>query len=190
MGALRYAAEVYRIGRFEVQAFSRSGVQAVLNEYDLVCCDLDERHFLREVLPDQTVDIFVCSAFPAVVWLGKETFATEFCGDLFVAGELLAVIKRDGFDDLVFEQTQYLDGNLVGKQYVGDGSIDPDNRRYESEFRPPQAVGRYPRDCGFCHVNPCCHAVCDVSSVLAADVCIMCRRLACRPRHADRSSRD
>ena len=112
---LRHVAEVYRIGWFIVQAFSWSGIQAVLNKGDLDCCDLCERHFLREVLTNQTVGVFVCSTFPTVVRLGEETLATECCGNLFVAGELLAVVECDGFYDLAFEQTQDFGGDIVGK---------------------------------------------------------------------------
>ncbi len=52
-------AEVYHIGRLEAQTFSWPGVEAVLNHRDLIRCDLGKRHFLREVLPDQAIGVFV-----------------------------------------------------------------------------------------------------------------------------------
>ena len=105
MSPLRHEAEVYHIGRLKAQTFSWPGVQAVLNQGDLIRCDLGKRHFLREVLPDQAVSVFVESAFPTVIRRGEVTFTAEFCGDPLVVGELLAVIKREGLDDFVFEQT-------------------------------------------------------------------------------------
>jgi hypothetical protein len=50
-----------------------------------------------------------------VVRLSKEALATERGGDLFVAGELLAVVERDSLDDLVLEQTQDFGSDLVSK---------------------------------------------------------------------------
>ena len=105
MGPLRHEAEVYHIGRLEAQTFSWPVIQSVLDQRDLIRCDLGKRHFLREVLPDQAVSVFVESAFPTVIRLGEVTFTAEFCGDPLVVDELLAVIKREGLDDFVFEQT-------------------------------------------------------------------------------------
>ena len=48
-----------------------------------------------------------------MVRLGEEALTAEFCGDLFVAGELLAVIKRKGLNDLFFEQTQDLGSSVI-----------------------------------------------------------------------------
>jgi hypothetical protein len=103
MSLLRCEAEVYHIGRLETQTFSWPGVEAMLDPHDLVCCDLGERHFFREVLPDQAIGVFVESAFPTVIGFGKVALAAEFCSDSLVASELLAIVKRDGLDDLIFE---------------------------------------------------------------------------------------
>jgi len=59
LSPLRREAEVYPIGCLKAQTFSWPGVQAVLNQGDLVLCDPGKRPFLREVLPDQAVGIFV-----------------------------------------------------------------------------------------------------------------------------------
>ena len=59
LSPLRREAEVYPIGCLKAQTFSWPGVEAVLNQGDLILCDLGKRHFLREVLPDQAVGIFV-----------------------------------------------------------------------------------------------------------------------------------
>ena len=52
-------AEVYPIGCLEAQTFSWPGVQAVLDQRDLIRCDLGKGHFLREVLPDQAIGVFI-----------------------------------------------------------------------------------------------------------------------------------
>ena len=105
LSPLRREAEVYPIGCLKAQTFSWPGVEAVLNPGDLIRCDLGKRHFLREVLPDQAVGIFVESAFPAVVGFGKVALTAQFCGDSLVVGKLFSVIKGNGLNDFVFEQT-------------------------------------------------------------------------------------
>ena len=101
MSALRREAEVYHIGWFEAETFSRPGVQPVLHQRDLVSRDVGERRLLRKVLPNQAVDVLVCSALPTVVRLGEVTRAAELRGDLFMARKLLAVVERDRLDGLV-----------------------------------------------------------------------------------------
>ena len=103
MSPLCREAEVYPIGWLEAQTFSWPGIEAVLEQRDLIRFDLGKRHFLWEVLPDQAVGVFVESAFPTVIGFGKVALTAEFCCDSLVAGELLAVIKGEGLDDFVFE---------------------------------------------------------------------------------------
>ena len=59
MSPLRREAEVYSIGCLEAQTFSWPGVQAVLDQRDLIRGDPGKGHFLREVSSDQPVGILV-----------------------------------------------------------------------------------------------------------------------------------
>ena len=115
MDTLRRVAKVYHIWWFEAETFSWSCIQPILRECNLIRCDIGKRCFLWEVLTNQAIGVFICPTFPTMVRLGEETTTTKLCGDLFVAGELLAVVERDRLDNRVVEQTQYLIGNLVGK---------------------------------------------------------------------------
>ena len=79
MGPLRREAEVYHIGWLKAQTFSWPGVQAVLNQGDLVRCDLGKRHFLRKVLPDRAVSVFVESTFPRTAGMGEIDVGVSTC---------------------------------------------------------------------------------------------------------------
>jgi len=50
-----------------------------------------------------------------VIGFGEVALAVEFCGDPLVAGELLAIIKREGLDDFVFEHTQDIARHFAGR---------------------------------------------------------------------------
>ena len=66
-----------------------------------------------------------------MVGLCEEAIAAEFCGDLFMAGELFAVVECDCLDNFIFKQIQYFIGDLVGLDAT-EGTLPPPKWRNQA----------------------------------------------------------
>src|SRR5680860_610601 len=76
--------------------FSRSVVQNIFRPFDGLFFYVVKVGPFREILPDQSVQVLVGAPFPTMVGPGKVKVDPQALGDLFVVGELLAVIAGHG----------------------------------------------------------------------------------------------
>src|SRR5680860_24144 len=76
--------------------FSRSVVQNIFRPFDGFFFYVVKVGPFREILPDQPVQVLVGAPFPTMVGPGKVKVDPQALGDLFVVGELLAVIAGHG----------------------------------------------------------------------------------------------
>ena len=74
--------------------FGGDGVAVALGERAEVCA-------FGEVLADQSVGVFVCAAFPGLVWMGEVDGRMEVRLQVFIHVEFRAVVGSDGEDVLV-----------------------------------------------------------------------------------------
>src|SRR5680860_82243 len=77
-------------------SFSGSVVQNVFRPFDGLFFYLVKVTPFREILPDQSVQVLVRAPFPTMVGPGKVKIYPQGLGDLFVVGELLAVVAGHG----------------------------------------------------------------------------------------------
>src|SRR5680860_78955 len=80
-------------------SFSGSVVQNVFRPFDGLFFYLVKVTPFREILPDQSVQVLVRAPFPTMVGPGKVKIYPQGLGDLFVVGELLAVVAGHGAYD-------------------------------------------------------------------------------------------
>lgn len=78
----------------ESEAFSGPMIQSVHGKQDIFLGDGVEAHLLRKELPNQAIHVFVGAALPGRIGMGKEEVGVELLGNLFMLGELLAVVRR------------------------------------------------------------------------------------------------
>jgi hypothetical protein len=75
------------------EAFSRTVIEAVHRESDLVRRNGIEAHLLREELANQAVHVLVRAAFPGSIGMSEEEVCVESCSDTLML-ELRAVVSR------------------------------------------------------------------------------------------------
>ena len=68
-------------GCFESQSFSWSVIQSVLNHSNFLISDRGHGSFLRDVLPQQPVEVFIAASLPACKWSGKVSRALKLCNE-------------------------------------------------------------------------------------------------------------
>jgi hypothetical protein len=112
---------------FEAEAFSRSVIEAVHSEGDVLGSDGVETHFLREELADKAVHVLVGATLPRGIGMSEEEVGIKFVGNSFVLGELLAIVGRQGLDAgrKRLEQTDhgFRDGLCGLERHVGDQAV-------------------------------------------------------------------
>ena len=113
--------------------------------------DLTKVHPFWEVLADKSVRIFVQSAFPRVVWLGKITPAIETFIDQFVRRKFPPVVIRDRLHPLLMGGQQphdflfYFNRNLLFYMaYKRVLALAFDQRHQESTVVNPAHEVRFP----------------------------------------------
>ena len=89
-------------------------VQFALNFFEELLRDVRKVGTLGNVLTDESVGILVGSAFPRVVWPGKEESHACSPGDSLVLGELQAVVGSDGLHEVILLETFEDADDLVG----------------------------------------------------------------------------
>ena len=82
------------MGSFVAEAFSRSVIEAVRHEGDVLDGDVIEGHLLWKELADEAVHVFVGATFPGGVGVGKVEVGAQLFGDALVLGELFAIVSR------------------------------------------------------------------------------------------------
>lgn len=85
------------MGFFVVEAFSRSVIEAVRHEADVLVSDAIESHFLWKELANEAIHVFVSSPLPGGVEMGEIEVGTQLFSDVLVLAELFAVVSRQGF---------------------------------------------------------------------------------------------
>ena len=80
-------------GCFESQSFSWSVIQSVLNHSNFLISDRGHGSFLRDVLPQQPVEVFIAASLPACKWSGKVSRALKLFINLAVSCKLFAIVK-------------------------------------------------------------------------------------------------
>src|ERR1035437_6142331 len=81
-------------GAFEAEGLSRAGVQLPGNGIEFLLSEDTQVSSLGEVLPEQTVCVFVDATLPGAVRVGKVNFHTSDPGQALVLSHLLALIVR------------------------------------------------------------------------------------------------
>ena len=84
------------MGSFVAEAFSRSVIEAVRHEGDVLDGDVIEGHLLWKELANEAVHIFVGTTLPRGVGVGEVEVGPQLFGDVLVLGELFAIVSRQG----------------------------------------------------------------------------------------------
>ena len=58
-------------GCFESQSFSWSVIQSVLNHFNFLISDRGHGSFFWDVLPQQSIEVFIAASLPACKWSSK-----------------------------------------------------------------------------------------------------------------------
>ena len=77
------------------EALAGAVIEELVNPAQVRLADRGERRTLRVQAPDQPVRVLVGPALPRVVRAGEVNVNPQSCGDLKMAGELLAVVERN-----------------------------------------------------------------------------------------------
>lgn len=101
------------VGCFESEPLSRPVIQSVLDHSQLFIRDGLQGPFLRDVLAQQPIEVFVAASLPAAIRVGKVGLDAQGLIDSPMIGKLLAVIHR-----------QRLDPRSQGPQFVLNGLAD------------------------------------------------------------------
>jgi len=79
-------------GRFESQSFSWSVIQSVLDHSNLLICDSRHSPFLRNVLAQQAIEVFVAPALPACKGPSKVARALQLLINMNMPGKLFSIV--------------------------------------------------------------------------------------------------
>ena len=93
--------------RGKVQKFSWTEVDFGLDVEDVIVREGGEIGAVRYILPDEFVGVFDESLFPGGVRVCEIDLGMELSGDVFVFGELGAVVGGDG-EDVTLERAEHL----------------------------------------------------------------------------------
>ena len=83
---------------FEPQAFSGAVIEPIHGQLDVRYSDAIKVHFLRKELANQTVHVFVCTAFPRCIGMGKVEVRIQGCGDALMLSKLFAIVRGQRVD--------------------------------------------------------------------------------------------
>ena len=110
-------------GAFEAEGFSWAGVQLPGNGIEFLLSEATQVSSLGEVLPEQTVGVFVDAALPRAVRIGKVNFHTRGLGQALVLSHLLALIVRQRKALLRLDAVQHL--AEAAERGLGTGILHP-----------------------------------------------------------------
>ena len=96
-------------GCFESQSFSGSVIQSVLNHSNFLICNRRHGSFLRDVLAQQPIEVFIASSLPAGEWSGKVGRTLELLINMEMTRKFLSIVKGQCLDSLAqrLEVTHY-----------------------------------------------------------------------------------
>ena len=81
---------------FVVKPLTRPAVNSFCYPFNVLIINGIEVGFFRYILPDQPIEVLVCSPLPGVVGPGEVEANPQILCDLLVVGELLPVVAGDG----------------------------------------------------------------------------------------------
>jgi hypothetical protein len=84
------------IWRLEAKAFSRPLVNLLDDLSNVFITQIINVFSLWDVLPDQTICVFVEASFPGVVGVREEAFGGQLAGDLFMVSKFSAIVVGQG----------------------------------------------------------------------------------------------
>jgi len=95
---------------FEFEALSWSIVQQLHRVSKLVDGDQIEVEIFRKILPEKTIGIFIRSAFPGMIWIGKIYGYTTLLFEKLPCREFNAVVERECFAFLFWNMPEPCSG--------------------------------------------------------------------------------